>query len=130
MQPHKESRLVDWISAVTDVVIGDVYSRTRLGSQSRPRWIAEADGERLRAFQVRIVDDEHGDGLGGFSRSESDCADSGLVITARRSHAISYVAIQSSRRIAGGKADAGGAAGVAGTSDGDVSVLVAFTGGE
>src|SRR2546425_7214308 len=126
MQAHKESRLVDGINAVGEVVIGDVYSRARWRTQRRPRWIAETDGERLRAFQVRVVDDEHGNGLGRFSGSESDGANSGLIITARRSHATDYVAIQGSRRIASTKAHARCAAGGTGASDSDVNVLVAF----
>src|SRR5437016_7547549 len=121
MQAHKESWLVNGTNAVGEIVVGDVYSRARWRTQSRPRWIAEADGERLRAFQVRVVDDDHGNGLGGFSGRESDCTDSGFVITARRSHPVSYVTIQRARRIAGTKAYAGRATGVAAPSDVDVN---------
>ena len=121
MLAHKESRRVNGISPIGVVIVDKAYSRARLGSQSRSRWIAEGDSERLWAFQVGIVDDDHGDGLDGFSGSESDCANSGFVITARRSHPIGYVTIQSSRRIAGCKANAGCPAGVAATSDGDVN---------
>ncbi len=126
MQAHKESWLVNRINAVGEVVIGDIHSRARWRTQRRSRWVAETDGERLRAFQVRVVDDEHGNGLGRFSGSESDCANSGFIITARRSHATDYVAIQNSHRIASTKAHARGAAGVTGASDSDVNVLIAF----
>ena len=91
---------VDRIRSRGRVVVVDGHRRRRENAQRCSGWTAQGDAESLRPFGVRIVDDEHEDRLRTLTRSKTERADAGNVITSRRRVAIDDAAVLRPRYVA------------------------------
>src|SRR5205823_14118010 len=122
----KEARRIYGVGSIREIVVRDGYGRARWCAQGGAKRIAEINRKSLRAFQIRVIDDEYRDRFGRLARCKSQGRKPSFVIAARRSDSVNRIAILQAGKITGGKADVRRSVTVGRARDSHVDALIAF----